>query len=162
MGDEIGKGHFVDRQGDCVEPIEDGDTGILAASTVLVKKIPEGFATITQRFNVGTMVAERVSPEGTAESSLPQVSLLVGNAVLFEQSQELVLERHLPMVLFLGLDVLNGFVQLRQAHAERPYFACQPKSRCSGKVSCTHSEEPPLMSCRALARERVEGNESRT
>ena len=32
-----------------------------------------------------------------------------------------------------------------------PYLTCQPKSRCSGKVSCTHFEEPPLMSCRALA-----------
>src|SRR5438309_11548825 len=42
-----------------------------------------------------------------------------------------------------------------------PYFTCHLKHRCSGKVSCTHLEEPPLMSCSALAIERVEGRDSR-
>src|SRR6266404_4638114 len=43
-----------------------------------------------------------------------------------------------------------------------PYFTCQPKSRCSGKVSCTHLEEPPLMSCSALAMDKVDGKDSKT
>src|SRR6266478_9294625 len=31
--------------------------------------VPEGHATIAQRFNVGLMSSERLSPEGTAESA---------------------------------------------------------------------------------------------
>ena len=54
------------------------------------------------------------------------------------------------MMRLLAFDVLNDFIQLRHAHPERPYFTCQPKSRCSGKVSCTHLEEPPLIKLQRL------------
>src|SRR2546427_12240606 len=37
-----------------------------------------------------------------------------------------------------------------------PYFSCHAKSRCSGKLSCTHLDEPPLIICSALAIARVE------
>src|ERR1039458_8921768 len=41
-------------------------------------------------------------------TSLPQVTLVVRNAVFLEQRQELLLKGHLPVVLRLALDVLNA------------------------------------------------------
>jgi hypothetical protein len=38
--------------------------------------------------------------------------------MLFEQRNKFLLERYLPMMLLLALDVLNDFVQLRHAYAE--------------------------------------------
>ena len=46
-------------------------------------------------------------PEGRL-SSLPQVTLVVGNPVFLEQRQELLLKGHLPVVLRLTLDVMNA------------------------------------------------------
>ena len=41
-----------------------------------------------------------------------------------------------------------------------PYFSCHAKSRCSGNVSCTHLDEPPLINCNALAGAMVAGRDN--
>ena len=92
-----------------------------------LRKIPEGFAKIAQRFNVGDPGGRCMQVPKGRLNSLPQVSFVVGNAVLLEQSQELLLECHLPMVLLLGLDVLDGLFQLRHADTERPIFRLPSK-----------------------------------
>jgi hypothetical protein len=81
--------------------------------------------------------------------------------MFLEQSQELLLESHFAMMVLLVSDVLNGFLQERQLTPKAPYFTCQPNSPCSEKVSCTHLEEPPLISCIALALGTVEGSDSK-
>jgi len=42
-----------------------------------------------------------------------------------------------------------------------PYSSCHANNRCSGKVSCTHFDEPPLISCSALEIAIVDGSESK-
>jgi len=61
------------------------------------------------------------SPEGTADS-LPEVALVKGDTVLFQQGQEFLLERHFAMMRLLFFDVLDDLVQLRNANAEGTIF----------------------------------------
>ncbi|MCX6921937.1 MAG: hypothetical protein NT154_01770 [Verrucomicrobia bacterium] len=46
--------------------------------------------------------------------------------MFLKQSQELLLKRHLPMLILLGLDVLNGLVRQRDADAEGAVFDLLP------------------------------------
>src|SRR5437667_8166905 len=87
---------------------------------------------IAQRFNVGCRPKVCLSPEGTADS-LPEVPFVVGNMMFLEQSQELLLERHSAMMVLLGSDVLNGFLQQRQADTEGAVLYLPAKHAVFGK-----------------------------
>jgi len=58
---------------------------------------------------------------------------VVGNAVPLEQGQELLLKRHPPMMLLLVLDVCNGPIKRRHAHAESAIFYLPAESSVFGK-----------------------------
>ena len=69
-------------------------------------------------------------------SSIPDVALVVGNAVFLEEDDEFFLERMLPVVFLLTRDVLRHSSHARFAYAERsitslpsevfrrPFFMC--------------------------------------
>ena len=94
---------------------------------------------IAHGFNRGVRIWCCISPEGTAELvpfiapilSIPQIAPVIFNAVLFEQSQKLLLKRPLQMMRLLLADVFDDHVQLRNAHAKSPILHL-PLSRAIG------------------------------
>ena len=82
-------------------------------------------------------------------NSIPQILLVEFDPVLLQQRQELLLERHIAMMLLLLADVANERVQLRHAHVERPIFF----------LPLEKSVEPPLINWAAFAIDWVAGSE---
>src|ERR1039458_10106699 len=68
---------------------------------------PEGRNDNSPTFQRWEPMAEERKSRRDGSPSLPQIPLVIGNDVLLEQGQKLLLEGHLPVVLGLGLDVLN-------------------------------------------------------
>ena len=66
--------------------------------------------TIAQRFNVGEPMPECPSVPKGRLTSLPQVMLLVGDTVLFEERLKFFLKGHLPVVRLLIFDVVDCLV----------------------------------------------------
>jgi len=79
--------------------------------------------------------------------------------MLFQERQELFLERLLSMVFRLGIDVgCRAFAQ-RNVEAESAIAFLPGKVAVLGKFSCTQNDDPPLMSWMALAIASVDGND---
>src|ERR1039458_497274 len=69
---------------------------------------PEGRNDNSPTFQRWEPMAEERKSRRDGSPSLPQIPLVIGNAVLLEQRQKLLLKGHLPVVLRLALDVLNA------------------------------------------------------
>ena len=80
--------------------------------------------------------------------------------MFFQQFDEFFLETRLPVVFFLVFDVFNDSIQPGNADTEGAIFGRPRKQTLMGKCLMHHFEEPPLMSCMALAIGIVAGKES--
>src|ERR1039458_3277527 len=69
---------------------------------------PEGRNDNSPTFQRWEPMAEERKSRRDGSPSLPQIPLVIGNAVFLEQGQKLLLKGHLPVVLRLGLGVLNA------------------------------------------------------
>jgi hypothetical protein len=81
--------------------------------------------------------------------------------VFFEQSNKLLLKRHLAMVLLLGLDVLDGPVQKRHADSEGAVFDLPAKESVFRERVMHPLGGAAFDELQALAMERVEGKDSK-
>jgi hypothetical protein len=91
----------------------------------------------------------------------PQVPLVIGDTVLFQQRQKLLLKRHLPVVRLLVPDVLDDLFQLRNADTECAILYLPSKEPVLWKSVMHPFRRAALDELQRLAIERVEGRARR-
>jgi len=96
------------------------------------RQLPEGELRIAHPFKGGFPTKGILSPKGTVES-LPQVPVVVFDSMFLQQGEELFLEAHFTMMLFLGFDVTNDSIQLRETYGERAIFGLPGKETLIGE-----------------------------
>ena len=81
---------------------------------------------IAHTFKGGFPTKRISSPEGTVES-FPQIPVVVFDSMFLQQREELFLETHFTMMLFLSFDVIDDSIQLRNTGTEGAIFGLPGK-----------------------------------
>jgi hypothetical protein len=87
---------------------------------------------IAHPFKGGFPTKRISSPKGTVES-FPQISVVVFDSMFLQQREELFLETHFTMMLFLSFDVIDDSIQLRNAGTEGAILGLPGKETLIGK-----------------------------